>query len=140
MLRGVVDVAELAADTAAGGSLGDDIAQDIAGEAVRFGEVRSLELRTRHGAVTIEYVSSGAATAALAAFSGRYFGGKKLAAGFYDGVEFELPRAPTAPAPSPAPVAAHREDGGDAAAADDNDDDDDKRLDEFGAWLEQELA
>jgi hypothetical protein len=128
VLRNVFDPAELAGD--ASGELADDLAQDVAHEAVRHGEVKSLELRSKFGAVTIEYASAGAATAALAAFGGRFFGGRRIAAGFYDGCEFDAKRKDGEGAAAAAAAAPARGSGGVKEA------DEEARLDDFGAWLE----
>jgi len=128
VLRNVFDPAEVAGD--ASGQVADDILEDMAHEAVRYGEVKSLELRSKFGAVTIEYASAGAATAALAAFGGRFFGGRRIAAGFYDGCEFDAKRKDGEGAAAAAAAAPARGSGGVKEA------DEEARLDDFGAWLE----
>ena len=138
VLRNVFDPADVAADDARGGSLGDELMQDVADEAVRFGVVSSLVLHSKHGAITIAYESAGAATEALAAFNGRFFGGRKIVAGFYDGVEFEPP-----PPAAGAAAASSTTDADEARQQQRHpggrgDDDEDARLDEFGKWLEEQ--
>lgn len=93
----------------------DELETDVAGEAERLGEVQKLSIFSKHpeGVITIKYRSAGAAAEALAVFNGRYFGGRRLTCEYWDGVaNFKQPSTESRA-------------------------DEQKRLDDFGAWLEQ---
>ncbi|RYE99838.1 MAG: hypothetical protein EOO41_00495, partial [Methanobacteriota archaeon] len=93
----------------------DELETDVAGEAERLGEVQKLSIFSKHpeGVITIKYRSAGAAAEALAVFNGRYFGGRGLTCEYWDGVtNFKQP-------------------------SNESRADEQKRLDDFGAWLEQ---
>ena len=62
---------------------------DVAPEAASVGVVEKLTLFPHHaaGVIMIKYKSPGAAIAALALFNGRYFGGRRIVAEFWDGKE-----------------------------------------------------
>jgi HIV Tat-specific factor 1 len=77
------------------------------------------------GIVTLTFTNAGAAAAALAAFSGRFYSGRRLQAAYWDGVATFGAAGVAAAAAAPAPAAAG---GGRGAES--------ERLEAFGVWLE----
>jgi hypothetical protein len=157
VLRHMFDPTELAADA----GFAEELEEDVASEALRFGEVERLSIFSRHpeGVIMVKYASAGAAADALAAFSGRFFGGRRIAAGYWDGVtDFKAEAEEHDASDSGAGAAAHTRPsssagdsarrtagggggsgaGGSAGAGDD--DEEEVRLDAFGAWLESETG
>lgn len=156
VLRHMFAPDELAADAA----FAEELEEDVASEALRFGEVERLSIFSRHpdGVIMVKYASAGAAADALAAFSGRFFGGRRIAAGYWDGVtDFKAEAEEHDASDAGAGAAAHAQpsrphggsaggaagDGGGAdgsAGTSAGDNDEDVRLDAFGAWLESETG
>lgn len=133
----------------------EEFEEDVAGEALRFGTAEKLNIFSKHpdGIVQIKYASAGAAAEALQAFDGRFFGGRRISAEFWDGVtnflEDSQHRGPAAGG-----AGTSRSDRHDALASaagapvttaaaprptrptTDQEEEESKRLDAFGAWLE----
>lgn len=135
----------------------EELEEDMATEAVRYGEVEKLIVYSRHpeGVVTVKFVSSGAAADCLSALNGRFFGGRKIAASFHDGVtDFRPPEAKRqlggqkkesdddneedGKEERARPAAAKRMRTSRGQDDDGEEQDEEKRLDAFGAYLEGE--
>ena len=81
----------------------------------KLGEIQRLVVHPEHpeAPIVVRFKSTGAATAAISAFNGRWFGGRRITCDFWDGIT----------------------DFGGASHAS-GEEEEQQRLDAFGAWLE----
>ena len=95
----------------------EELAADVRGEASKIGEIHRLVVHGAHpeAPIVVRFKSSGAATAAISVFNGRWFGGRRITCEFWDG---------------------QTDYGG--GAPEETEADEKTRLDAFGAWLEGE--
>ena len=85
---------------------------DIHGECSKIGEVSKITLFAKHvdGVVVVKFASSGSAARCIEVMNGRFFAGRKLECGFWDGTDYT-----------------HRE----------SKNEEDKRAEKFQEWLEE---
>lgn len=64
--------------------------EDIYGECSKIGEVSKITLFAKHidGVVVIKFASSGSAARCVEIMKGRFFAGRKLECGFWDGTDY----------------------------------------------------
>uniref|UniRef100_M4BDH3 RRM domain-containing protein n=1 Tax=Hyaloperonospora arabidopsidis (strain Emoy2) TaxID=559515 RepID=M4BDH3_HYAAE len=89
-----------------------ELQDDIHGECSKIGEVSKITLFAKHvdGVVVVKFASSGSAARCIEVMNGRFFAGRKLECGFWDGTDYT-----------------HRE----------SENEEDKRAEKFQEWLEE---
>ena len=67
-----------------------ELQEDIHGECSKIGEVSKITLFAKHvdGVVVIKFASSGSAARCVEVMNGRFFAGRKLECGFWDGTNY----------------------------------------------------
>ncbi|CAH0492849.1 unnamed protein product [Peronospora farinosa] len=67
-----------------------ELQEDIYGECSKIGEVSKITLFAKHmdGVVAIKFASSGSAARCVEIMNGRFFAGRKLECGFWDGTDY----------------------------------------------------
>ncbi|ETN22172.1 hypothetical protein PPTG_02190 [Phytophthora nicotianae INRA-310] len=67
-----------------------ELQEDIHGECSKIGEVTKITLFAKHvdGVVVIKFASSGSAARCVEIMNGRFFAGRKLECGFWDGTDY----------------------------------------------------
>ncbi len=89
VLRGLFDPAELSPAAPGGAATAAELERDVRGEAARAGRVGKLRVFARHpeGVVVVKFEDEEAAAACVAALGGRWFGGRRVTAALWDGLE-----------------------------------------------------
>jgi HIV Tat-specific factor 1 len=89
VLRGLFDPAELSPAAPGSAAAAAELERDVRGEAARAGRVGKLRVFARHpeGVVVVKFEDEEAAAACVASLGGRWFGGRRVAAALWDGLE-----------------------------------------------------